>query len=296
MAKDVSGILDSHIFTDDIGGKIKVVAKKRGIPIAQLARASGISRSHLYEAFNGNAGLSFFDVSKCCSILRVDIGRLHQMDLNFLSELPAEMLDRELLVISVNASQEGKAAISEHAEQLVKEVWEAAMLKRLAPQETPSFDDLIMWWENNNGRFEANDKLQQYLCTYEALDDTGLRLDAKHVGGESLIANQLKTKDPSQIEHYLGALNEAAREEILLSYVKTSGEGSYRLVRRRVIVNIPGVDPYAITYGTLLMPMEKQGYVVNYSKFMSVSPILDQKLGVLGVPNKHLQASRTRGD
>lgn len=286
----LSGIQDSDTPSGSIAQKIRVFASKRGMSISALSADTGISRSHLYAAFNGETSLSFDHVVACSVSLNFDITRLQQMDIAYLANLAPGGLDAEMLTIGVTGTPDLKAEIVDQAKQLVQSVWDTAFNK-LAPQsDSPTIDHLTTWWEQHNGRLENYDALKPYIGKYWADQDGALKLKAEDIGHECLAAKRLWTTDPDKISHYMNSLDKKTREEIIYSYVTPQKKNSYSLERRHLVVDVPELDQaYAITYRTLLLPMTS-GCVVNFSEFVSSTPVLIPKQEVLGIPNSTRQA------
>lgn len=278
---------------DDIGLKLRTVAKKRQMSMTDLAKKSGISRSFLYAALKGDNKLSFQNVAALCAALKVDLGTLHKMDQQFLESLPEGALDAELLLLDVEGSRELKQEIANQAERLIKQVWDSAFKRLTPPQDAPTIDEMIRWWEVNNGRMENVDKIAPYIGVYEARTHGSLELHAKSIGFQSLAATRLWTTDPEKLRRYMDSLDPKSRESIVYSYDETQKRQAYSLVRRNMIVDVPELPfQYSITYSTLLLPMSN-GYVVNYSQFVGSGPVVNPGQGVLGNGSNTRQAAQT---
>lgn len=279
-----------------IGQKIRIVARKRKMSITHLANATGIARSTLYAALDDLTRLTFEQAANLCAALRIDIGNLHKMDAEFLEKLPAEAIDAELLLVDVKGSRAVKAEVANQAERLIKEVWDSAFKRLTPPQDAPTFDEMIGWWEANNGRLENVDALAPHLGVYSPNMNGALDLDAISIGHQCLAATRLWTTDPDKLRKYMDALDPKSREAIVYSYQETRDKSTYSLVRRNMIVDVDELPfDYSITYSTLLLPMSN-GYVVNYSKYVASGPVVNPGQGVLGNGRSTRPASRIPPD
>jgi transcriptional regulator with XRE-family HTH domain len=258
---------------NNIGPKLKIVAQSKGVKISQLAQQIGVPRSSLYTIFDQSVRPTYETVLSISQALDVDLGRLGRIDIGHLAALPSNLIAKELDSIGLSRSDTLNSEIAEHSRRILEDVLSTAFIGIGPNGQRPTIDEMIKWWESTGGRLENLEQVKPLVGIFSVSSADGLEVRAEEVGNQTLVAQSLLTTDPDKIADYFNSLDSQTLEKILLTYVDAYHQGTYKLERRRVPVDVPQrPEKFWLIYYVLLMPVTDAfggRYVLNYAQFVS---------------------------
>jgi hypothetical protein len=159
--------------------------------------------------------------------------------------------------------------VNAHAERILSAVTNEAHRRLRARGVRPSFDEVLLWWHQQNGLLSNFEQLASHMDLFVPPKLEDLRPDPYQLGHQSLITTAFGVEDAEHLRMLQKSFGEQLCEKVAFAHVETD-KGKPVLSIEQINVSLPGRSfPARFEYKRLLLPVHDgkgNRFVLNYSQ------------------------------
>jgi len=171
--------------------------------------------------------------------------------------------------LSVMRTADDNRIVSAHAEKILSAVTSEAHRRLKVRGIRPSFDDVLVWWHQQNGQLSNFDLLANHMDLFKPPSEAEFRPNPFRIGAHSLISTAFGVKDADHMRKLQNNFEDKLCENVAFAHVETT-KGKPVLSIEQIDVTLPGRHfPARFVYKRLLLPVHDgkgNNFVLNYSQ------------------------------